>query len=351
MTSILTNGVIYGPTAFTIFHKLSEIENNCLLKINFEFEVIWLKLNSEEFDQYLDSKRERFGRIKKISNCKLQFKNKYFLIKDMPGITTDFSKIQLMIDSMPMEVNLENIIDVEVNVLLEPLLNLIKCQSINEALMNWSLNGQFMSFQVYIDHSKLIKTNIISIQHSKLEKKMRWFLSNENIKKFVPKKFLTKVQYIQKSKKNNLSIIKFLDVVVNVNKHFISMVRKYYTKEQISNLSRYNLDFPIELFGNKDEILDVSARKSLYLVRKSDDYLHLKSFAVLFNLRWFFNTRYNSKKSLGFNGEYGRTITGYGQTFHKYDDVLLWLTTHPNTIEDVEFVILDPIPSHYIFDF
>jgi hypothetical protein len=97
--------------------------------------------------------------------------------------------------------------------------------------------------------------------------------------------------------------------------------------------------------------VDNSKRKSLYLIRKNNDYLHLKSFAILFNLRWFFNTRYNSKKALGFDGEYGRTITGYGQTFHKYDDVLLWLTTHPNTIEDVEFVILDPIPSHYIFNF
>jgi hypothetical protein len=100
---------------------------------------------------------------------------------------------------------------------------------------------------------------------------------------------------------------------------------------------------------NRDE-MNLKNRKSLYLVRKNVDDLHLKSFAILFNLRWFFNTMYNSKKAFGLDKEYGITEDGYyGQTIYKYDDVLLWLITHPNTIDEVEFVVLDPIPPNYIF--
>jgi hypothetical protein len=140
-----------------------------------------------------------------------------------------------------------------------------------------------------------------------------------------------------------------MDIITRINDYFVKMVKNYYKKEHVKDITDYNLDFSIELYGRKEEIMDPTSRKSLYLVQKHEDHIHLKSFAILFNLRWFFNTRYNCKKSLGFDFQYGRTINGYGQTFHKYDDVLRWLVTHPNAIEDVEFVVLDPIPPNYIF--
>jgi hypothetical protein len=140
-----------------------------------------------------------------------------------------------------------------------------------------------------------------------------------------------------------------MDIITRINDYFVKMVKNYYKKEHVKDITDYNLDFSIELYGRKEEIMDPTSRKSLYLVQKHEDHIHLKSFAILFNLRWFFNTRYNCKKSLGFDFQYGRTINGYAQTFHKYDDVLRWLVTHPNAIEDVEFVVLDPIPPNYIF--
>lgn len=84
----------------------------------------------------------------------------------------------------------------------------------------------------------------------------------------------------------------------------------------------------------------------------SKDDLKFKSLGILFNLRWFFNTRNNNKKIFGLDGEYGLTDEGLiGQTFHKYDDVLLWLVSNPNTLEEVEFVVIDHISDFYIFNF
>lgn len=97
----------------------------------------------------------------------------------------------------------------------------------------------------------------------------------------------------------------------------------------------YHLIFPKELQLVKDE--DHRAHQhwaSLRLVQKFEDDLKFKSLGILFNLRWFFNTRNNNKKIFGLDGEYGLTDEGLiGQTFHKYDDVLV---SNPNTLEEVE---------------
>lgn len=373
MAQFLTTGIIFGQTAFNIFNNISKYikerndhssqQSNLMniTNLNFKFDEIHIKLHPVDFNNIRDGCLNHLYKLKKISNCKLEAISKintkedaikYFLYKDMPGTIIKSLQIELKINSSHQKINIENIIDVEINEFLGPLLNLRKCQSINEALMNWALNNNFMTFQSYIDHKKLAESNMIAIDREYFEEKLRWFLTNENIVNFIPKKFFRKVQSIQKLKKNIIGLITdFLNIITNINKYFIKLVRQYYTQERVIQITSYSLSFPIELYGKKEEIYHPTSRKSLYLVPKDKGYVYLKSFAVLFNLRWFFNTRYNSKKSLGFDGEYGRTIHGYGQTFHKYDDVLLWLVTHPNTIEEVEFVVLDPIPPNYIFNF
>lgn len=331
MAQFLENGIIFGQTAFKILKTISDHDQNH----NIVLDEIHLKSN----------KTYNYT-IKKISNCKVEVtgKPKYFIYSPTDS-TKNFITLNLMINSTLQKVILEDILDVQINVLLQPIIDLRKCESLNEALMNWSLNNIFLQSQEYFNHKKLISLNIVSLN---LKRKIFWFLKEKNVQKFVPKNFLQKVNRIQKSKKNYLILLEeFMDIIQHINQHFIKMVKKYYKMENVAQIQPYNFTFPIELYGNREEINE--CRKSLYLVRKNKDFIHLKSFAILFNLRWFFNTRYNSKKSLGFDKEYGITIDGYGQTLHKYDDVLLWLITHPNTIEDVEFVVLDPIPSNYIF--
>lgn len=379
MDHLLTNGIISGQTAFKIYEIIC---NNCNQKLEFldlrDIDQIHIKLDPMTFNNIRDGYFNHLYKIKQISNCKLrvttkiQQKFEYFLYKEMPGTIIKYVSLNLMINSTLLNVKIEDITSVQLDTLLSPLINLRKCYDINEALMNWSLNNNFINFQTYIDHKQLLYGENSIINQINLISNISWFLECKNIIKFVPKKFIRKVSFLHRktnrdvnpfghmgpndlgawvigSEKVKKLFIDFMDILSDINKHFVKMVRKYHRTEQISQISSYNLNFPIELYGNKEDIFHPTRRKSLFLVRKNNDHLHLKSFAILFNLRWFFNTRYNSKKSLGFDGEYGRTINGYGQTFHKYDDVLLWLITHPNTIEDVEFVVLDPIPSNYIF--
>jgi hypothetical protein len=132
-------------------------------------------------------------------------------------------------------------------------------------------------------------------------------------------------------------------------------VQKHYTIEQVDRLIPYHLIFPIKLFCQRKElqlVKDEDHRASLRLVQKFEDDLKFKSLGILFNLRWYFNTRNNNKKIFGLDGEYGFTEEGLiGQTFHKYADVLLWLVSNPNTLEEVEFVVIDHISDFYIFNF
>lgn len=346
MEQVLKNGIIFGQTAFKILKTISESDQNH----NIFLEEIHIKVNSTYFDRVKNGCLDPLFRIKKISNCKVSFGDnpKYFLYMD-DGTVEHFSS-NLTINTTLTSLLFEDILDVQINSLLQPIIELRRCKSINEALMNWSLNNIFIENQDYFNHKKLISSNMVCSNAIYFKKKVWWFLKNENIQQFVPKKFLQKVEHIHKSKKtHSMLLIEFMDIVVHINQYFLKMVRKYYKTEHVQQITSYDYSFPIELYGNMEEINHPTNRKSLYLVRKNKEHVRLKSFAILFNLRWFFNTRYNYKKSLGFDKEYGKTVNGYAQTFHKYDDVLLWLITHPNTVEEVEFVVLDPIPPNYIF--
>jgi hypothetical protein len=349
MTLFLTTGVVFGQTAFNIFNQ---IEQNFSLNMD----EIHLKLDPQDFNNVRAGLFDQTFKIKKISNCKIGItsnKIKFFLYKDMPGVILKYSSFEIMINSIQYTLKVENLLSVHINGLLEPLLNLRRCQSLNEALMNWSLNKKFTSSTMVMSSikiKKLMELSMIDCNPIDFKEKLRWFLTHENIINFVPSKFIKKVKVLHQSKKNTSILYpQFMDIITRINDYFVKMVKNYYKKEHVKDITDYNLDFSIELYGRKEEIMDPTSRKSLYLVQKHEDHIHLKSFAILFNLRWFFNTRYNCKKSLGFDFQYGRTINGYAQTFHKYDDVLRWLVTHPNAIEDVEFVVLDPIPPNYIF--
>ncbi|ADO00494.1 hypothetical protein WIV_gp150 [Wiseana iridescent virus] len=347
MTLFLNIGIIFGQTAFKIFKKLETGKKVDLSEFH-------IKLDALHFNNLRDGYFNHLYRIKKISNCKLGVVHngvRYYLYKDMPGVVLSHHTLQLFLNGELTLIKIEMILNVQINVLLEPLLNLRKCQSLNEALMNWSLNNNFNDINFieigYINHLKLFENNNIEFEDTDVQSILNTFLNCESVH-LIPQRFLKKVLALQKKKDNtHFKVSKFMDIITFTTKHFIKLVRKYSKFENVVEVTRYNLNFPIELYINPKKI--ECKRKSLFLFKRNNDYIRLKSFAILHNLRWFFNTRYNSKKSLGFDGEYGRTINGYAQTFHKYDDVLLWLVTHPNTIEDVEFVILDPIPPNYIF--
>lgn len=335
----LSKGIIFGQTAFKIFYNLSKNNNNNDLLLN----EIHLKLEPTDFDEVQNKKIFN----KKLSNCKLEVNHKnvkYLLYKN--NLNENFFELELSINSTIRKVNIENILNVEIDVLLEPLINLRKCSNINEALMNWSLNSNFKPSQVYINHENIIP--LIPSQTLNIAEKSRWMLTNKYFLTFSPKRLINKIKKIHNNKnKTDDTVMEFLNLINNINMYFTEMVKKY--NKNISPLNSYTIDFPIELYGNKDEILH-SKRKSLYMIKRNKDDLHLKSFAILFYLKWFFNTRYNYKKIFGLDGEYGQTLDGlYGQTFHKYDDVLLWLVTHPCAINETEFVVLDQIPPNYIF--
>ena len=230
--------------------------------------------------------------------------------------------------------------------LLKPLINLRKCQDLNEALMCWSLNNEFLQSTSSLNYSYLISNSLLE-DTINFRNKIRWFLSNEFICLLVPQRFKIKVEKIHKLKTvKTHNITNFMDVIFNIHKHFCKLTRNYFKKEHIESISNFDLIFQFDLFGN---FKDSKYPKSLFLNPPNNDYIRLKSFAIIFKLRWFFNTRYNSRKPLGLDGEYGRTITGFAQTFHKYDDVLRWLITHPNTVDEVEFVVLDVVPPNFIF--
>lgn len=353
-------GIIFGRSAFNILY------NYFNGVIDHKMDEIHLKLDSIQFESIKVHQNHNF-KIKKFSNCKLLLHPstsdpKYFLYrKEMLYSTTDFFEMEIMVNSTKQKIKIENVIDTQINVLLGPLLNLRRCESLNEALMCWSLNGHFLKDQDYITlHKGTCQPFLAKIVNNDiLKEKLRWFLTNDNVLNFVPKQFINKVKKIHntffpkkgpKEPKNfETNLIKFMDVLTNTNKYFIKKVRSYFINEKISLVTSFDLNFEIELYGENNHIscVNTNTRTSLFLTPKNKDSVHFKSTAILFNLRWFFNTRNNNQQSFGLDGEYGYCTTGYGQTFHKYDDVILWLVTHPNTVDEVEFVILDPIPLEY----
>jgi len=351
MEEYFKKGIVTGQTAYQIYNTLSKVEEH---------------FNDQDFHIQLDSVifgyLSLYNKIKRITNCKLKtsFKNiNLYIYKNVSEIDLESIPANIMVDSNLFSINLENIISVTINVLLEPLFKLRKCQSVEEAVYNWALNKIYLENPPYIDYKKLKELNMVRINPEYLNDQFNWLLTRPNIYNFIPKKYKTKLLNLQKMKKNLW--VEFMETIVSINKYFIKKVSTYHKSTRINELTYFFLDFNIEFYGLKEEVLDKNIfRKQLLLynlskVKNSHDnnhYLHLKSFAILNNLRWFFNTRNNNKKAFGFDGEYGLTKDGeYGQTYHKYDDVILWLTTHPNNIEDVEFIILDSIPLNYIFNF
>lgn len=221
--------------------------------------------------------------------------------------------------------------------LFDPIFNLRNCKSINEAITSWALNYNFLKCKGVICVKNLSSEILNLVEIESLSNKL---LTNPN-SRFIPEKFLYKFQQV--TKQTRPDPLKFMCLV---NELYL-LVQKHYTIEQVDRLIPYHLIFPIKLFCQRKELQLVKDGDhrwaSLRLVQKFEDDLKFKSLGILFNLRWFFNTRNNNKKIFGLDGEYGLI----GQTFHKYDDVLLWLVSNPNTLEEVEFVISD----FYIFNF
>lgn len=330
MICVVSKGTIYGITAFEIFRQLvhhKEVE--CF--------VLEIAVDNGIFNHLKSSCLS-----KKKSNCRLEVTTNTFEKYIVCNEPIQYSfQLQLILNHNVTTIFIEDILLCQIRVLLAPILNLRRCNTLDEALMNWSLNNSFIPQKEYIDHKKLVLTNMVECNQTFFKEIFVWFLRCKNISKFVPTKFLNKVIAIQKSKTDiKTKYICFMDIIVLINKYFTNIVQKYMIKNDLS--------VSIELYGYKQEVLSLS-RKSLYLVEKKGC-LRLKSFAILFNLRWFFNTMYNCKKSIGLDGEYGHTENGYGQTFHKYDDMIKWVITHPNALKDAELVVLDPIPTEYIFN-
>ena len=343
MEHLFQTGVFFGQSAFNIFY------NHFNGTVNHKIDEAHLKLEGSQFDFMV--KQTNSYRIKKLSNCKIlltinkldKSTMKYFLYRKSMVDTSKNLQLEIMVNSTKQKINIDNIIDVQINILLEPLLNLRRCESLNEALMCWSLNGYFLKDQKYIKYDG---SKIPVFDDGILKDALRRFLTNDNILTFVPKQFINKIKKIHNSKQKNINEV--MDIITNINRYFIKKVQTYFRKEKISTITSYDLNFKIELYCD-DLNHQNNNRKSLSFIRKNKDDIHLKSLAILFNLRWFFNTRYNHQESFGLDGEYGKCSTGYGQTFHKYDDVILWLITHPNTLNEVELVVLDPIPPQYIW--
>ena len=383
MNLLLNSGIISGSTAFKIYENIFE---------NIKASEIHMKIDFKN----LNILPNFLPNFKKISNCRIKttVENINFYLNSCS--TTTFILLDTFINGLMYTIKVENILDVMIGVLLDPLLRLRNCEDTNEALMCWSLThldeirpkslSKFYSqHQPLLDFIKIQKiltkkvqsadNEVTNVQY--LKSKMGWFLNHNTINLLVPPKFIKKVKrnlvIVQKNPDLYVEVtITFLTILFNIKKYFVKKVQQYYIKECVYSVGLFDLIFDIELYGRKEEVLNHNQRKSLHLTPptqskynyfhhfsqsrsvpdtiEEEDYFHLKSSAILYNLRWFFNTTCNNKKSFGLDGEYGLTEDGKnGQTFHKYDDVIFWLVTHPNTIKEVEFVVLDPIPRNYIF--
>lgn len=372
MEQFLKDGIVFGQTAYDIYTTIPKVNSFCT-------STLYLKVEPEFFDIHASItglKNDNY-RMKKITNCilKTTINNvTLFLCKSVNKTTIEPIFIDIMINSLPFQIKLENIVDTTINILLEPILNLRNCKDMSEALANWALNKIYLQSPVYINFKKIKDLNMINIDLEYLNDKIDRFLIIQNVRTFVPQKFLNKVRKIQKTKTN--LFVDFMAIINDINRYFVKKVGIYH--KHLDEMTYYYLDFPIELYGVDSEVLDDTKRTRLLLYDPSKKvpeqpsqlmlglayalfgtipqppplpktYLRLKSTLIFQNLRWFFNTRCNGGKAFGFNGISGLVDGKYGQTFYKYDDVILWLVTHPNTIEEVEFVVLDPIPQNYIY--
>lgn len=392
MEQFLKDGTIFGQTAYDIYIAIQK-------ESGFYASTLHLKLEPVLFELMIHTNLNR--KLKKITNCMLKTSIKgktfveddqrssppldvlgrrvsesikLFLCKNVDINSIEPVLIKIMINTQPLQVKIENIVETTINILLEPILNLRKCKDIEEALTNWALNAVYLESPVYIDFKKLKTLNVVEIDPKYLNGKISWFLATNNIRDFVPQKFLNKIRKLHKSKKNLW--VEFMEVVNDINRYFVKKVRAYHKYNHIDSMTYFYLDFPIELYGTDLAFSERRSKLLLYDPSKKvpekpsqfmlglayalsgtipkpppppKTYLRLRSTLIFENLRWFFNTRRNDGKAFGFNGIYGLIDGCYGQTFYKYDDVILWLVTHPNTIEEVELVVLDPIPQNYIY--
>ena len=202
-------GTIIGQTAFNIYRNICNGQDQPL-----NMDEIHMKLLTiEDYNDIRNGCLNHSSSLKKISNCKLELRwsistkeMKYFLYEPSYGQIDHYTSLPSLRSRLSFSQSLyvENILDVEINVLLEPLLSLRDCKSINEALMNWSLNKIFFYEEGYIDHESLNKLNMVEFDLENLKEKIGWFLTNKNIQDFVPKKFINRVKKILKAKGSKL---------------------------------------------------------------------------------------------------------------------------------------------------
>ena len=378
-------GVVCNQTAFEIYEKLSKSITD------FWFSTIEIKLQTADYQLV----KQRF-QAKHLSNHKYQVRvNNPLSLPDPKGVgfgqrvrtgsllrcderaapfttglpmsgdvslivyeaeacSSNVVAIPVCLNGSFVSVNLENLGTVTFGMLFDPIFNLRNCKSINEAITSWALNYNFLKCKGVICVKNLSSEILNLVEIESLSNKL---LTNPN-SRFIPEKILYKFQQV--TKQTRPDPLKFMCLVNELYFYLCKLVQKHYTIEQVDRLIPYHLIFPIKLFCQRKELQlvkdgDHRAHQhwaSLRLVQKFEDDLKFKSLGILFNLRWFFNTRNNNKKIFGLDGEYGLTDEGLiGQTFHKYDDVLLWLVSNPNTLEEVEFVVIDHISDFYIFNF
>lgn len=367
-------GVVCNQTAFEIYEKLSKSTRSLPWRrapvTDFWFSTIEIKLQTADYQIV----KQRF-QAKHLSNHKYQvrvnnpfttdsllFGNKMsgevsLIVYEAEACSSNVVAIPVCLNGSFVSVNLENLGTVTFGVLFDPVFNLRNCKSINEAITSWALNYNFLKCKDVIDVKNLSSEILNLVEIESLSNKL---LMNPN-SRFIPEKFLYKFKQVTKQTRPNFKDpLKFMCLVNELYFYLCKLVQKHYTIEQVDRLIPYHLIFPIKLFCQRKELQLVKDedhrahqhRASLRLVQKFEDDLKFKSLGILFNLRWYFNTRNNNKKIFGLDGEYGFTEEGLtGQTFHKYDDVLLWLVSNPNTLEEVELVVIDHISDFYIFNF
>ncbi|AHL67594.1 hypothetical protein DH26_gp101 [Chloriridovirus anopheles1] len=357
VNTVLSRGIITRESALRVFEHIFGNEGSKELDLS----ELHCMFYPEEFNNF-----RNLPKITKKSNCKLLFIHnhiKYFLYKDMPGTTFNDIVIPGNLIGGNLgggNLRIEYIVDVYVNVLLRPLFELRDCDNLDEALMCWSLNNRFS--EADSNNANVAKT-IQSRQHELstfqkqilfpektgttiFKKQLDRLLNHKYIHLLVPSKFIIKIKTMHKAKHvSEITVCKFLDIVTNIHVYFKKKVKRYHERN-IKGVKREDLDFPIELYGRV--AVEGESKLSLHFA-PFEGCVHYKSTAILNNMRWFFNTRYNSKEVFGLDGEFGRGLCGYGQTFHKYVDMILFLVSNPNTYKHCELVVLDPIPSEFIF--
>jgi hypothetical protein len=416
----------------SIFHSYNDIIVCGISAIQISIDKIQ-EVNSSLRDVHLWAPPSIFNQLrdtqgtKKWSNCKISiFKNgvNYFIYKDCNNtlidshILTDVTINGQIYQSVKTEYLIKRI----ALLLLDPIVQLQDCQSMEQALVCWVLNdsfavAQFAEESVSIIRAKLIQgsaprfstticnersapqsglSEILLPSVAAFENCVKWFLDLQHCSyplRDVPFKWINRIKKIKHTRHfpSVACVIEFLDILLMIRKHLYTRTIKY-SNAFMKNVTISGLKFPIKLFVSHPDRIHVPVGRtsqktfdppqhgspqrrtkdpravalSPHNGREAPDHdveklptrrisvsftpfpgcVELRPFAVLDNLRWFFNTRFNSCETFGLDGEYGRSLLGLGQTFHKYEDMLKWLISHPHSINSAELVVLDTIPNH-----